>query len=115
MCSSIGPSPTPPSSQTRHRATRRLTEDGYDHKTVTHGRREYVSGIVHTNGIENFWALLKRSIKGTQTHVSRDHLGRYVTERQFAYNYRTATDLERMRQAMGGTAGRRITYAELTN
>jgi transposase-like protein len=94
---------------------RRLSEDGFDHKTVTHGRREYVSGIVHTNGIENFWALLKRSIKGTQTHVDREHLGRYVTERQFAYNHRDTNDLGRMRLAVKGVDGRRVTWDDLTS
>jgi transposase-like protein len=93
---------------------KRLTEDGFDHKTVTHGRREYVSGIVHTNGIENFWALLKRSIKGSQTHVDREHLGRYVTERQFAYNYRDSNDLGRMKLAVKGVDGRRVTWNDLT-
>jgi len=94
---------------------RRLGDDGFDHKTVTHGRREYVSGIVHTNGIENFWALLKRSIKGTQVHVDRTHLHRYVTERTFAYNNRFTNDLGRMRVAMAGTPGRRLTYKQLTD
>ena len=64
---------------------------------VNHAKGEYVSGDVHTNGIENYWSLLKRSIKGTQIHVSPDHLDRYVTERTFAYNHRDADDLGRMR------------------
>jgi len=81
---------------------------------VTHGRQEFVRGDVHTNGIENFWALLKRSIKGTQVHVDKNHLHRYVTERAFAYNYRGLNDLGRMRVAMAGTPGRRVTYEELT-
>lgn len=88
-------------------------DDRFDHDHVTHGR-EYVRGEVHTNGIESFWALLKRAIKGTQVHVDREHLHRYVTEREFAYNYRKVGDLGRMRLAMAGTPGRRLTYKALT-
>jgi transposase-like protein len=89
-------------------------DDDYAHKTINHSR-EYVSGIVHTNGIENFWSLLKRSIKGTQVHVNPEHLFRYVNERTFAYNYRTDTDLARMRHAIAGIDGRRLTWAKLTD
>jgi hypothetical protein len=84
----------------------------FPHKSVNHSR-EYVSGDVHTNTLENFWSLLKRAIKGTQIHVDEGHLDRYVTERTFAYNYRDRTDLGRMRLALGGAPGRRLTYAQL--
>jgi transposase-like protein len=87
----------------------------YAHKTVNHSRKNYVSGDVYTNGIENFWSILKRSIKGTQIHVDRDHMHRYVTERTFAYNYRTDTDLTRMCLAVSGADGRRLTWKELTS
>lgn len=60
------------------------------------------------------WALLKRAIKGTQVHVSRDNLGRSVVERAFAYNYRERDDLGRMRLAIAGTPGRRLNYQNLT-
>jgi transposase-like protein len=86
----------------------------YAVKQVNHSKGEYVSGIVHTNGIENFWSLLKRSIKGTQIHVSPEHLQRYVTERMFTYNNRETDDLGRMRAVTAGTAGRRLTWDELT-
>lgn len=89
-------------------------EADYAVKQVNHNRGEYVSGTVHTNGIENYWSLLKRSIKGTQIHVSPDHLHRYVTERTFAYNNRETDDLGRMRTATSGAAGRRLTWNELT-
>jgi transposase-like protein len=85
----------------------------YGHKSVQHAR-EYVSGDVHTNTLENFWSLLKRAIKGTQIHVDEDHLDRYVTERAFAYNYRDHTDLGRMRLALAGVDGRRLTWDALT-
>jgi len=85
----------------------------YAHKTVDHGR-EYVRGIAHINTMENFWSLLKRALKGTQVHVAPKHLHRYVTERTFAYNYRDRTDNARMRFALSGAAGKRLTYAQLT-
>jgi transposase-like protein len=83
-------------------------------KQVNHSRGEYVAGDVHTNGIENFWSLLKRAIKGTQIHVSPEHLQRYVNERTFAYNNRSTDDLGRMRVVTAGANGRRLTWAELT-
>jgi len=86
----------------------------YAHKSVNHFR-EYVSGDVHTNTVENFWSLLKRALKGTQIHVDEVHLHRYVAERAFAYNHRTASDLTRMRLAMAGTPGRRLTWERLTD
>jgi transposase-like protein len=86
----------------------------YAHKTVNHASGEYVSGDVHTNGIENYWSLLKRSIKGSQIHVSASHLHRYVNERTFAYNYRETDGLGRMQAAMSGVNGRRVTWDELT-
>ncbi|MGB9113321.1 MAG: IS1595 family transposase [Acidimicrobiales bacterium] len=94
----------------------RTIGDTYIHDFVTHQgptRNRYVRGDVHTNGIENFWALLKRAIKGTQVHVDRKHLDRYVTERVFAYNYRGETDLERMQRVLAGASGRRLTFDEL--
>jgi len=83
-------------------------------KQVNHAKGEYVSGDVHTNGIENYWSLLKRSIKGTQIHVSADHLQRYADERTFAYNHRDTDDLGRMTVATSGANGRRLTWKALT-
>jgi len=85
----------------------------FAHKSVDHSR-EYVSGDVHTNTMESFWALLKRSIKGTQIHVDEEHLDRYVTERIFCFDHRIASDLERMRLALGGVSDRRLTWKALT-
>lgn len=85
----------------------------FGHKSVNHSV-EYVSGDVHTNSVENFWSLLKRALKGTQIHVDPEHLHRYVTERAFAYNYRDRTDLGRMRLALKGVDGRRLTWDALT-
>jgi hypothetical protein len=55
-------------------------EKNFAMKQVNHSKGEYVCGIVHTNGIENYWSLLQRSIKGTQIHISSRHLDRYATE-----------------------------------
>jgi transposase-like protein len=95
------------------KAYRGLEDHGFAHKSVNH-KVEYVSGAVHTNTLENFWSLLKRAIKGTQVHVSPEHLDRYVTERTFAYNYRDRSDLGRMRLAVEGVRSRRLTWDALT-
>ena len=88
--------------------------DTFQHDYVTHTNSEYVRGEIHVNSMENFWALLKRALKGTQTHTNPEHLHRYVQERVFAYNTCMMDDIGRMKVAMRRTAGRRITYAELT-
>jgi transposase-like protein len=88
------------------------------HKTVDH-LTEYVRGEVHTNGIENFWALMKRGLKGTYVAVEPFHLERYVEEQVFRYNNRATkrnplNDADRFVIAVSQIAGKRLTYAELT-
>ncbi|MGC2412753.1 MAG: IS1595 family transposase [Stellaceae bacterium] len=73
----------------------------------------YVEGHVHTNGIENFWSLLKRTIKGTYVSVEPFHLGRYLDEQTFRFNERDDTDGGRFRKVISSIAGRRLTYDEL--
>jgi hypothetical protein len=85
----------------------------YGHKSVNHSR-EYVSGDVHTNTLENFWTLYKRAWRGTYTHNARKHTIRYVDERTFAYNHRGSDDLGRMKAAIAGADGRRLTWDKLT-
>ena len=75
---------------------------------------EYVNGHIHTNGIENFWSLLKRSIKGTYISVEPFHLGRYVDEQVFRFNERKGTDSDRFATALRGIIWRKLTYEELT-
>ena len=87
--------------------------DDYDHATVDHAER-YVIGRVHTNGIENFWALLKRGLKGTYVSVAPAHLFRYLDERMFTYNRRDLDDFGRFVTVLQRVSGRRLTYAELT-
>lgn len=65
-----------------------LQEEGYVHKTVNHGIKEYVKGDIHVNGLEGFWSQLKRSIQGTHIHVSGRHLSKYLGEFKYRYNMR---------------------------
>jgi transposase-like protein len=88
------------------------------HEVVNH-TNEYVRGHVHTNSIENFWSLLKRSLKGTYVCVEPFHLSRYVDEQVFRFNNRKdgdrkISDAERFTTAMSGISGKRLTYADLT-
>jgi transposase-like protein len=88
------------------------------HETVNH-LDEYVRGEVHTNGIENFWSLLKRGLKGTYVAVEPFHLEAYVDEQVFRYNNRATkknplTDADRFIIALSQISGKRLTYAELT-
>ncbi|SKB00193.1 Transposase [Prosthecobacter debontii] len=84
----------------------------YTHKTVDHAFC-YVMGDVHTNGMENFWSLLKRTIKGTYICPSRRHLFRYLDEQAFRFNERTGNDSNRFDLAVSEVSGKRIRYREL--
>jgi hypothetical protein len=80
---------------------------------------EYVRGQVHTNGIENFWSLLKRGLHGTYVAVEPFHLSRYTDEQVFRFNNRATkdkpmTDADRFALAVSQISGKRLTYAELT-
>jgi transposase len=66
----------------------KLARHGYEHGSVNHGAEEWVKGIHHTQGIEGFWSILKRSIRGTHVHVSRKHLAKYLAEFEFRWNLR---------------------------
>jgi len=89
-----------------------LNQD-YVHQAIDHAK-EYVRGNVHTNGLENFWCLLKRCFKGTYVSVEPFHLFRYLDEEVFRFNNREDNDGERFLKAIGGVAGRRLTYQQLT-
>jgi transposase-like protein len=95
-----------------------LKHQGFQHQVIDHAER-YVDGQVHTNGLENFWSLLKRGLKGTYVNVEPFHLFRYLDEQVFRYNNRAKKDHfigdgDRFQMAMRHIAGRRITYQELT-
>lgn len=87
--------------------------DKYTHEVIDHAER-YVEGRVHTNGIENFWSLLKRGLHGTYVSVDPEHLFRYIDERVFTYNLRGLTDYGRFAAVLAAVSGRRLTYAEVT-
>jgi transposase-like protein len=116
--------------ETLHREVRRNVEQGaelmtdawkayrgldseYIHDFINHSEA-YVRGRVHTNGIENFWSLLKRSIKGTYVSVEPFHLFRYLDEQSFRFNKRKGQDADRFVEVAGMVTGRRLTYLELT-
>lgn len=82
------------------------------HQAIDHATR-YVSGRVHTNGLENFWSLLKRGLRGTYVWVAAFHLQRYVDEQAFRFNGRKGTDASRFLDALEGVVGKRLTYRTL--
>ena len=84
----------------------------YDHRVVQHGKGEYVVGVVHTNGIEGFWAGLKRGIVGIYHQVSAKHLHRYCNEFSYRYNTRKDIDTERFNVSLTRLEGR-LTYKAL--
>ncbi|MGA2285593.1 MAG: IS1595 family transposase [Dehalococcoidia bacterium] len=86
--------------------------DEFAHQAVDHAEC-YVRGRVHTNGLENFWSLLKRAIRGTYVNVEPYHLIRYVDEQVFRYNNRGDVDGGRFRQLASSITGKRLTYAKL--
>ena len=74
-----------------------------------------MDGQVHTNGLENFWSLLKRSINGTYVSVEPFHLFRYVDEQAFRYNNRREMkDADRFENVLGQVVDKRLMYKELT-
>jgi transposase-like protein len=90
----------------------------YAHEVVNH-LEGYVRGRVHTNGLENFWSLLKRGLNGTYVAVEPFHLFRYVDEQVFRYNNRgtrkeKVSDSDRFELALSQIAGKRLTFAEVT-
>ena len=85
----------------------------FEHETVKHSVGEYVDGMAHTNGIESFWALLKRSYHGTFHHISPKHLQRYVIEFAGKYNIRDADTIAQMNAMVAGMAGKRLMYRDL--
>jgi transposase-like protein len=91
-----------------------LRQQGFEHQVIDHAER-YVDGQVHTNGLENFWSLLKRQLKGTYISVEPFHLFRYLDEQVFRYNLRELEhDGLRFEHVASHVIGKRLTYAEVT-
>jgi transposase-like protein len=84
----------------------------YIHQVIDHAE-SYAEGKVHTNGLENFWSLLKRAIRGTYVNVEPFHLFRYLDEQSFRFNSRKLSDGMRFLEAAMGVFGKRVTYKEL--
>lgn len=85
----------------------------YIHQVIDHAEK-YVDGQIHTNGIENFWSLLKRGIKGTYVSVEPFHLFRYLAEQTFRFNTRKSKDADRFIETVKNVVGKRLTFDELT-
>lgn len=87
--------------------------DDYKHAIINHAV-EYANENTHTNGMENFWSLVKRQLHGTYISVEPFHLFRYIDEQVFRFNNRKMTDAERFDIGVREIVGKRLTYAELT-
>ena len=85
----------------------------YPHKAVKHSVSEYVKDQAHTNGIESFWATLKRGYHGTYHHVSEKHLSRYVAEFEGRHNSRPADTVKQIASIVRGMDGKRLRYQDL--
>jgi len=91
-----------------------LRHQGFVHGVIDHAER-YVDGRVHTNGLENFWSLLKRGLKGTYISVEPFHLFRYLDEQVFRHNFRKLLhDGLRFEHVLSRIFGKRLTYADVT-
>jgi hypothetical protein len=87
--------------------------DDFQHEVIDHALA-YVEGEVHTNGLENFWSLLKRGLKGTYVSVEPFHLFRYLDEQGYRFNHSWLTDGQRFDIAVRQMVGKRLTWDQLT-
>ena len=85
----------------------------FEHKAVNHSAGEYVRDMAHTNGIESFWAMLKRGYQGTFHHFSEKHMDRYIGEFAGRHNVRPRDTIDQMRLMTEGSVGKRLRYADL--
>lgn len=85
----------------------------YNHGVVDHGKKQYVNGHIYSNGVENFWSHLKRSIIGVYYKVSRKHLQKYADEIAFRFNYKKETVSSKFNLFLQSVNGKRITYQTL--
>ena len=88
-------------------------KETYEHHTVKHSVSEYVNGMTHTNGIESFWAMLKRGYHGVYHKMSVNYLGRYINEFTGRHNTRPMDTLEQMQDIFRGMEGKRLRYVDL--
>jgi transposase-like protein len=95
-----------------------LKQHGFEHRVIDHAEK-YVDGQIHTNGLENFWSLVKRGLKGTYISTEPFHLFRYLDEQVFRFNNRGSkenpvNDGNRFRMALSQIAGKRLTFSQVT-
>ncbi len=86
-----------------------------NHFSVSHSAREYVNGMAHTNGVESFWALLKRGYYGVYHYMSEKHLHRYINEFSNRHNTAQCSTMEFISATIEQISGKRLTYKELIN
>ena len=87
----------------------------FKHESVKHSISQYVKDQAHTNGIESFWALLKRGYHGTYHHMSEKHLDRYISEFSGRYNHRDFDTIDQMGLIAKGLEGKRLKYTDLVD
>ena len=87
----------------------------FKHEKVNHSIGEYVREQVHSNGIESFWATLKRAHKGTFHKLSPKHLNRYVQEFAGKHNSRDLDTVDQMNAVVAGMVGKRLMYRDLVS
>lgn len=97
-----------------HGGDRRLSGK-YHHRTVIHSAKQFVDGMAHTNGIESFWATLKRAYKGTYYKMSPKHLQRYVDEFAGRHNNRDLDTIQQMELIVLGMEGRHLPWRDLAD
>jgi transposase-like protein len=88
-------------------------DDAYAHEVIDHAE-SYVRGHVHTNGLENFWSIFKRTVYGTHHCIDPVHLDRYLGETAYRFNTRDEKDGQRFTDVVSRVAGKRLTWKELT-
>jgi len=86
---------------------------GFQHEAVNHSVGEYVRDMAHTNGIESFWAMLKRGYQGTFHHFSEKHMDRYIGEFAGRHNVRPLDTADQMSSMVEGMVGKRLRYPDL--
>jgi transposase-like protein len=92
-----------------------IAAEGYRHIRLNHSVGEYVSGMAHTNGIESFWALLKRGHYGIYHYMSAKHLHRYVNEFSFRHNTAQSGTMRFIDMTIERMLGKRLTYKDLVH
>jgi transposase-like protein len=91
----------------------KLSGLGFDHQTINHNTGLYVKGDIHTQNIESFWSLIKRTLVGTYVSVEPIHLHRYLAEYGFRFDVRKRTEAQRFTAVLSQVAGKRLTFAQL--